>query len=128
VTTIALEQLRSKVGNASGSFDRIVGLARGAFAQGTGIAVFPELAVSGYTTDETVLRSVAAPVYGPAIAQVAEVAREHDGLVVLPRGASARHCAPSTSSADGEDRGRRGLPVPDHGVLRRRLRGGGGPR
>jgi predicted amidohydrolase len=83
VTTIALEQLRSEVGNASASFDRIVGLARGAFAQGTGIAVFPELAVSGYTTDETVLRSVAAPVYGPAIAQVAEVAREHDGLVVL---------------------------------------------
>jgi N-carbamoylputrescine amidase len=83
VTTIALEQLRSEVGNASANLERIVGLARGAFTQGAGIAVFPELALSGYTTDETVLRSVAAPVDGPAIAQVADVAGEYDGLVVL---------------------------------------------
>jgi hypothetical protein len=275
VTTIALEQLRPEVGNASANLDRIVSLARGAFAQSTGVAVFPELGPSGSRTDETVPPSVATPVPGPAIAQGAEVTREHDGVVVLgfaepegaeifnsvvivrgsgpilhyrklhlfaaervfslaylgvptldthfgrlaarvcydlrfvevlrllsPRGAdlvfasaawvggfdsvvpstglpgrpkrscageprpgrrvtgrtvaggggaagrvarrrrvrrgrrgaalpapmSARQCAPSTSMADGEDRGRRGLPVPDHGGPRRRLRGGGGPR
>jgi predicted amidohydrolase len=83
VTVVGLRQLHSEIGAADSNLRRLREGAEQSFAGGADIVVFPELAVSGYTTDRATLQSVAEPIDGPAVTVLSSVANRHGGLVVF---------------------------------------------
>jgi predicted amidohydrolase len=82
VTNVALEQIRTEPGHVECNVARIVDLATARLATGADIVVFPELAVSGYSTDPDVVAKAAEPVDGQAVAALQQVVEGGDGLVV----------------------------------------------
>jgi predicted amidohydrolase len=82
VTNVALEQIRTEPGDVQRNLARVVDRAVARLGAGADIVVFPELAVSGYTTDPDVVARVAEPVDGPTVAALRQAVDGGDGLVV----------------------------------------------
>lgn len=80
---VAAIQMGSSLGDPDGNRERGVGWLRRAAEEGVGLAVLPELSVSGYAppTREDALR-MAEPVPGPSVEAWGEVAREAGMMVV----------------------------------------------
>jgi predicted amidohydrolase len=83
MTVVGLRQLRSEVGAPDCNLGRLLDGAEQSFVGGADIVVFPELAISGYTTDRATLQSVAEPVDGRAVTELSKVAGRHSGLVAF---------------------------------------------
>jgi N-carbamoylputrescine amidase len=79
---LAIEQLEVQVGAADENRARLVRRAGEALTHGADVVIFPELAVSGYTTDGDVVQRVAEPLDGPTVEQLMAVTAESGGLVV----------------------------------------------
>ncbi len=78
---VAALQFQAEPGAAGANRARTLALIAEAAAGGARVIVLPELAISGYTLDETALRAAAEPVDGPTLAAWHEAARRL-GLVI----------------------------------------------
>ena len=82
--TVAGVQMDVAIGDTRANLDRIVYFARQAHALGAQIVVFPELALSGYCfNDLAEAAAVAEPVPGPSTAELKNVCRELDILILV---------------------------------------------
>jgi N-carbamoylputrescine amidase len=78
---LAVEQVAVRVGAVADNREQLRQVADRALSAGADLVVFPELAVSGYTTDPAVVEQVAEPLDGPTVTAFTELARRHGGLV-----------------------------------------------
>lgn len=83
MTVIALEQTAPRPGDVQANRAEIVARTRRALGDGADIAVFPELANTGYVTERDVVARVAQPLDGPLAAELARLAYRHGGLVTV---------------------------------------------
>jgi len=81
MVTLTIEQVAVQVGAVRQNRETICGLAGQALTAGSEVVVFPELAVSGYTTDPAVVAEVAEPLDGPTVGALTELTARHGGLV-----------------------------------------------
>jgi predicted amidohydrolase len=78
---LTVEQVAVQVGAVGANREQVCTLADRALASGSDLVVFPELAVSGYTTDRALVREVAEPLEGPTVGMLAELTARRGGLV-----------------------------------------------
>jgi N-carbamoylputrescine amidase len=78
---LTVEQVAVRVGAVGHNRDHLCTLADLALVSGSDLVVFPELAVSGYTTDPVLVREVAEPLDGPTVGMLAELTARRGGLV-----------------------------------------------
>ncbi|OUZ12426.1 hypothetical protein BHE97_01550 [Aeromicrobium sp. PE09-221] len=81
MTVVALEQTAPVPGRSVDNIAELLGRARMALREGADIAVFPELAASGYVVDRAGVESSAQAVDGPLVNDLMAVAAAHEGLV-----------------------------------------------
>jgi N-carbamoylputrescine amidase len=81
MTIVALEQFDPVPGLMQANTAEILTRANKALGNGANIAVFPELANSGYVTDPDLVKQAAQPLDGPLVAALSSIARQHGGLV-----------------------------------------------
>lgn len=81
-TRIAMEQLDVLPGDPVHNRALAVDRATRAFQDGGHVVVMPELTTSGYVLEPGLLRDTAEPLDGPSAAELGEVARHFDGIVV----------------------------------------------
>jgi N-carbamoylputrescine amidase len=78
---LTVEQVGVEVGDVHRNRESVRTLAERALASGSQVVVFPELAVSGYTTDPDLVRTVAEPLDGPTVGMLTELTARLGGLV-----------------------------------------------
>jgi N-carbamoylputrescine amidase len=78
---LTAEQVGVEVGAVQRNRESVSALAERALSSGSDVVVFPELAVSGYTTDPTMVRNVAEPLDGPTVGMLTELTARLGGLV-----------------------------------------------
>jgi predicted amidohydrolase len=78
---LTIEQVAVQVGAVDRNRDLVCGLADRALGSGSEVVVFPELAVSGYTTHPALVREVAEPLDGPTVGLLTELTARRGGLV-----------------------------------------------
>lgn len=78
---LTVEQVAVQVGAVDDNRGLVRSLADQALTAGSDLVVFPELAVSGYTTDRALVREVAEPLDGPTVGMLTELTARRGGLV-----------------------------------------------
>jgi predicted amidohydrolase len=78
---VTVEQVAVQVGAVDDNRGLVRSLADQALTAGSDLVVFPELAVSGYTTDRALVREVAEPLDGPTVGMLTELTARRGGLV-----------------------------------------------
>jgi N-carbamoylputrescine amidase len=78
---LTVEQVAVQVGAVDDNRGLVRTLADQALTAGSDLVVFPELAVSGYTTDRALVREVAEPLDGPTVGMLTELTARRGGLV-----------------------------------------------
>ena len=78
---LTVEQVAVQVGAVDDNRGLVRSLADQALMAGSDLVVFPELAVSGYTTDRALVREVAEPLDGPTVGMLTELTARRGGLV-----------------------------------------------
>ncbi|MCW2743305.1 MAG: hypothetical protein JWR45_3727 [Blastococcus sp.] len=78
---LTVEQVAVQVGAVDDNRGLVRSLADRALTAGSDLVVFPELAVSGYTTDRALVREVAEPLDGPTVGMLTELTARRGGLV-----------------------------------------------
>jgi predicted amidohydrolase len=78
---LTVEQVAVQVGAVDDNRGLVRSLADQALTAGSDLVVFPELAVSGYTTDRGLVREVAEPLDGPTVGMLTELTARRGGLV-----------------------------------------------
>lgn len=78
---VAIEQIAVQVGAVQQNRESVRALAERALVAGAEVVVFPELAVSGYTTEPDQVSEVAEPLDGPTVGALTELTARHGGLV-----------------------------------------------
>jgi predicted amidohydrolase len=78
---LTIEQVAVQVGAVEHNREFVCALAERALVAGSDIVVFPELAVSGYTTDPALVAEVAEPLDGRTVGTLTELTARHGGLV-----------------------------------------------
>jgi N-carbamoylputrescine amidase len=78
---LTVEQVAVQVGAVDDNRSLVRSLAEQALTAGSDLVVFPELAVSGYTTDRALVREVAEPLDGPTVGMLTELTARRGGLV-----------------------------------------------
>ncbi len=86
---IAACQINTVVGDLNGNVDRIIAALRQAEAEGADIAVFPELAVSGYPPEDLLLKSAFVDDVQAALVRVAETTADCVAIVGFVDGEEA---------------------------------------
>lgn len=81
MTLVSLEQIEAPPGDLAGNTAQILRRAKAALSDGVDIAVFPELANSGYTTDPELVAKASQPLDGPFISELTALASRFGGLV-----------------------------------------------
>ncbi len=81
---IALAQLNLTVGDLRGNGERIIAAARDARAEGAHLAIFPELALTGYPPEDLLLRKGLYAQIDAAIGRIGSEARNIDLLIGYP--------------------------------------------
>ena len=81
---LAIEQLNFCVGDIAGNADKIVRGMAAARDAGAGLAIFPEMALTGYPPEDLLLRDDFLRATRDALARIAEEARGLDALVGAP--------------------------------------------
>jgi predicted amidohydrolase len=78
---LTVEQVAVQVGAVDDNRGLVRSLADQALTAGSDLVVFPELAVSGYTTDRALVQEVAEPLDGPTVGMLTELTARRGGLV-----------------------------------------------
>ena len=113
----ALAQINSTVGDVAGNVAKIIAHAQRAQAAGAAVAVFPELAVSGYPPEDLLLRD---DFIGRCERGVAEIAAAAPGVVIVGHPLRARGKLYNALSVlqNGQTRAQyRKRRLPNHGVF-----------
>jgi N-carbamoylputrescine amidase len=78
---VAMEQVAVQAGATADNRELALARSRSAMANGADVVVLPELAISGYSVDPSLIRMVAEPLDGPSAAAFSRVAAGTEGLI-----------------------------------------------